>query len=179
MSAETYRKYIDIIDDNNKKSVRLNEGISDGIKNRTKNLISKFLSLGNDAKQAYASAKTHKDELLHILKTSKDAEKAKEKIVYLAKSNLHDLRLTEEFSNHPVKTRLGLLMTLLSAGYLLYNNLVNKMQLILMIPTDNPNMMHSILAVERIPHVILEYAVPLLFLLYGLELLYLAATEDE
>ena len=178
MSTDLFRNYMDFIAEASEPE-QLNEGVIDWIGEKIKGLVDRFISSSPRAKAAYDAGKKHKDELINILKTSKDSKEVKAKVQALVKQDQESGALAEGFANHPGQTIGAGLAILGSSAYLLVDKLLGVMDQIMAIPTSNPTMATSMLADERLPYLVVNYGFPLMLLIYGLTMLFYIGTSDD
>ena len=180
MDPRFFRQYANLVEAaEQNKPQQLDEGVLDWIGDQIKNLINKFLNSNPKAKQAYEQAKQHKDELIGILKSSKDSNEVKAKVQALVKQDVQPGGIAEGFANNPGKTLGAGLAVIGSTAYLLVDKLLGVMDHIMAIPTQNPTMANSMLADERLPHLVVNYGFPLMCLIYGLVLLFYISQSDD
>jgi hypothetical protein len=177
MSTDLFRNYIDLINEASEQQ-QLDEGIGEWLQSKVSGLLDKFLASSPKAQQAYKQAQSRKNELINILKTSKSAEEAKKKTEALAKSDAGS-GISEGFGNNMGKTLAGGLGVLGGSAYLILNKIYDTMAHIMATPVNDPTMVNSMLADERLPAMLINYGLPLMCIIYGLTLLYYVGMSDD
>jgi hypothetical protein len=177
MSTDLFRNYIDLINEASEQQ-RLDEGIGNWLQSKVSGLLDKFLASSPKAQQAYKQAQGRKNELINILKTSKSAEEAKKKTEALAKADAGS-GISEGFGNNMGQTIIGGLGVLGGSAYLVLNKIYDTMAHIMATPVNDPSMINSMLADERLPALLINYGLPVMLIIYGLTLLYYVGMSDD
>jgi hypothetical protein len=180
MDPRFFRQYANLIEAAEQdKPQQLDEGAMDWIGGQVMNLVNKFLSSNPKAKQAFEKAQQHKDELVDIFTSSKNSQEIKAKVQALVKQDVQPGGIAEGFANNPGKTLGAGVAVIASTAYLLVDKLLGVAHQIMMIPVQNPEMVNSMLADERLPEVVKHYVIPLMCLIYALVMLFYISQSDD